>query len=388
MSITGNKGEWSELYTLIKLLAIGRLYAADQNTNPLPNIYFPIKKIFRKERDNYSLEYHLNDSNIVDVYLNGNIIKRVNRNQLIADARDLFYQILQGNQSAFEIPMSELMMQRLACEKIKASSADKTDITMLLHDIQTGFEPICGFSIKSELGHAPTLLNASNATNFRYKVENIPSCEIANINGICSRNKIIDRIQKIYSLGGHLTYDGMINDVFKNNLCMIDSKMDIILSYLLLHYYRDGISTLEDLGTLLDKNDPLNIRKNNFYSFKLKKFLCAIALGLNPATDWDGHDEANGGYIIVTTDGNVLAYHIYNRDSFESYLLKNTKLERASTSRHNFASIYSMGQSTQLLTQIADFSSHVDFSGTESSIYSIGFNENFYMNLNLQVRFR
>ena len=68
--------------------------------------------------------------------------------------------------------------------------------------------------------------------------------------------------------------------------------------------------------------------------------LCAIALGMKPATEWDGTDEASGGYIIVKTDGDVLAYHIYNRDAFRGYLLRNTKLERGSTSRHDFCTLY------------------------------------------------
>ena len=55
---------------------------------------------------------------------------------------------------------------------------------------------------------------------------------------------------------------------------------------------------------------------------------------------WDGLDEANGGYIIVKADGEVLAYHIYNRNFFEQYLLDNTVLERASTGRHEFMSLY------------------------------------------------
>ena len=59
-----------------------------------------------------------------------------------------------------------------------------------------------------------------------------------------------------------------------------------------------------------------------------------------PSKEWDGQDEANGGYVIVKEDGDVLAYHIYNRGAFETYLLNNTKLERGSTSRHGFASIY------------------------------------------------
>ena len=59
-----------------------------------------------------------------------------------------------------------------------------------------------------------------------------------------------------------------------------------------------------------------------------------------PSKIWNGLDEANGGYIIVKEDGDVVAYHIYNRDAFEAYLLENTKFERGSTSKHDFASIY------------------------------------------------
>ena len=76
------------------------------------------------------------------------------------------------------------------------------------------------------------------------------------------------------------------------------------------------------------------------YTYKFKKFLCSCALGMKPAKPWDGLDEANGGYIIVKADGEILAYHIYNRNFFEQYLLDNTILERASTSRHDYMSLY------------------------------------------------
>lgn len=36
MAITGNKGEWSEIYTLLKLLGEGKVYAGDQNLNRIP----------------------------------------------------------------------------------------------------------------------------------------------------------------------------------------------------------------------------------------------------------------------------------------------------------------------------------------------------------------
>ena len=77
---------------------------------------------------------------------------------------------------------------------------------------------------------------------------------------------------------------------------------------------------------------------------------------MRPGTKWDGKDEANGGYITVTKQGDVVAYHIYNRNYFEEYLLNNTKYETPSTSRHKFGSIYEI-------------------------------NGEKYLNLNLQVRF-
>lgn len=57
--------------------------------------------------------------------------------------------------------------------------------------------------------------------------------------------------------------------------------------------------------------------------------------------------------MVTTTRKNS----IYNRDYFEKYLLDNTKLERGSTSRHGFASLYKE-------------------------------DAKMYMNLNLQVRFK
>ena len=45
-------------------------------------------------------------------------------------------------------------------------------------------------------------------------------------------------------------------------------------------------------------------------------------------------------YVIVKDNGEVLAYHIYNRDAFEKYLLNNTKFERGSTGKHGFATLY------------------------------------------------
>lgn len=53
---------------------------------------------------------------------------------------------------------------------LKAPSKDKSDIVLQIHDVHTGFNPICGWSIKSELGNPPTLLNAGATTNFVFRI--------------------------------------------------------------------------------------------------------------------------------------------------------------------------------------------------------------------------
>jgi HpaII restriction endonuclease len=65
-----------------------------------------------------------------------------------------------------------------------------------------------------------------------------------------------------------------------------------------------------------------------------------VALGMTPGKEWDGFTKTHGGYIIVKEDGEIVCYHLYNRDEFQEYLYNNTRLETPSTSRHKFGSIY------------------------------------------------
>lgn len=123
----------------------------------------------------------------------------------------------------------------------------------------------------------------------------------------------------------------MNNQVFGDNLVLIDSNMDKIIAETLLYFYKDGISSYDEMVENLNGKNPMNYGNVNAYKYKFKKFLTAVALGMKPATVWDGLDEATGRYIVVTNEGNVFAYHIYNRNYFEEYFLKNTKYETAST---------------------------------------------------------
>lgn len=338
--LTGNKGEWSEIYVLFRLLAEGKIYAADADLKRLQDIYFPILKIIRDKNE------YIPENLTVKVLVDNEEVFSAPASTFQEEADYLLSELKTNKGRSFDIPRSEGFMNEIRCFKLSAPSAQKADITMEIIDINTGYNPIVGFSIKSELGLAPTLLNAGKTTNFIYKINHHTENLVQETNAIFSirgkkrHTNIRGRIENIIQNEGVLDYSDMENQTFKDNLILIDSCMDKIIAHTLLYYYRDGIADCTELIKKLEEENPLNYGNINAYAYKFKKFLAAVALGMRPATIWNGIDEASGGYIVVTEDGDVIAYHIYNRNFFENYLLKNTKYETASTSRHEFGEVY------------------------------------------------
>lgn len=338
MAITGNRGEWSEIYVFFRLLADGKLYAANEKMEKLEDMYFPILNIMREERDGKYAEYKPNNE-IVKIYLNDEYIIEYSSEVFAQQADLLLSKIISATGRAFSVEDIEKFMSKIEVESLKAPSKNKSDILMEIYDIQTGYRSRSGFSIKSEIGGSPTLLNPGETTNFIYKITNFSYSQIDDINSIDSNRKIMERIAKIKSLGGSINFYKVCNDIFESNLKMIDSKMPELVAELLLSYYSGNPSSCELLTEGLMNSDPLKMRRD-FYSYKIKELLSSIALGLTPGTHWNGYDDATGGYIVVRSNGNVLAYHIYNRDKFKDYLLINTKLDSPGTKRYKYGKVY------------------------------------------------
>ncbi len=69
--IKGNKGEWSELYVLLRLLADGKIHAANDKVEKINNIFFPIKKIIREDVEHEKYEYVVNNKiKSIEIFLN------------------------------------------------------------------------------------------------------------------------------------------------------------------------------------------------------------------------------------------------------------------------------------------------------------------------------
>lgn len=340
--LKGNKGEWSEIYAFCYLLAKGVLRSADKDLNPRPEFY-PILKIIREEIKDQIIDYCpcCPDWNEVKIYSGNSLLKTVSRNEIDAVVGTLLNKIPEGER-AFEIPEVEDFFNNIYVKKLKADSAHKQDIDIQIEDSRSGFSPICGFSIKSYLGAKPTLINPGKNTNFIFNISNCSRDILGQTNSIDTRTKIIDRIKFLNDNGCVITCaDEMVSSQFKENLEFIDSRMPEILSDVLLVAYKSGKKRLSEAVELVKQQNPLHYSNVNMYEYKIKKMLCACALGMTPEKVWEGAEDANGGYIVVKRDGSVLCYHIYNRNDFEQYLYDYTCFDTPSTSRYEYMSVYS-----------------------------------------------
>ena len=340
--ITGNKGEWSEIYTLFKLLGDKQLFLGNKEIEKLEGIVYPILRVLRTE-NNGDFEYSIKDEIIL--ISGGEEVLKIPVPEFKQKAKFLLDKIKINKQRTFSIPEIEAFMQSINCLSLKASSAAKTDITIVVHDQRTNQQPTLGFSIKSQLGSPSTLLNAGKTTNFIFKIPNLKldKLEIEMINSIDSRSKIMDRINEVLQLNGELEFIKTERQIFANNLILIDSKLPEILSQIVYEFYSSDKSSIVNLVDKTTSKNPLEFDISNehkFYEYKIKRFLTDVALGMMPSKVWTGQYDSTGGYLIVKENGDVLCYHIYNRNEFEDYLFNNTKLDTASSSRHDFGTIY------------------------------------------------
>lgn len=344
MQMKGNKGEWSELYTVLKILGDGEIYAADENMEKIEKLVFPVLKILREEK-NKSRNYSINGKIRITDGVTNVLLCEVEKSEFLNMAKIVFDNIKNFSGKSKDIKKfsdKKILIEfikKIDIETLKAKSSDKSDITIQIHDQITGGSLILGFSIKSMIGKASTLFNPGAGTNFIFKITNkqLSSIDINKFNTETYRSgsKIKDRIDRLEKDGYRFEFVSIQSKILELNLKLIDGDLPKILAYMLKYKFSLKKSKITDLIDILNQNNPLkyDLQHNHpFYKYKIVKFLYDVALGMTPETIWNGEINANGGIIVVKNNGEVLAYHTYYKNKFEEYLLNNTKLEQPSTS--------------------------------------------------------
>lgn len=344
MALSGNKGEWSEIYALLRLLADGLLYEGDERGQVLREFFYPIVEIMRQEKHSQII-YRIKEGDVIVLNDIGDELAKLPMSSFSMYATDLFEQI-KSRSGTFSLDVTERFLSTIQCFSIKAYSASKADICIVVHDPRTLINPSLNFSIKSQLGGNATLLNASKSTNFTFKVVDVSfsAQDITRINAIEGRNKVIERYKAIRTSGGHLVYSHLDSSILQSNLRMLDGDLPHLIALLLLQQLESNSSSFPTLLEEIADKNLLNLLADNdllaSYIYKAKHLLTSVALGMMPATKWKGIYDANGGYLIVKRNGEIVCYNFYNRNKFENYLFENAYLERASTTRHQYAELY------------------------------------------------
>lgn len=379
---TGNKGEWCEVYVLLRLLADGKLHAADENLEKLEDVFYPIIAILRQEVDKGRIYALSRKIRILDSETK-NELASIPISQFAKYSQILFDKLIESTGRSFEIEEVDEFLQKIEVAALKAKSIDKSDITLVVHDLNTGKKPTFGFSVKSHIGKDSTLFNSGSGTNFIFEITGSGAKKINpykfnketyKISEETRKSKIAIRLKKLEEVGCKLKFSHIQSENLQLNLQLIDGDLPKILAQVLLIKYRDGISKTKAILEKLNVKNPLGYNQelgHKFYGYKLKKLMSDSALGMTPKKVWTGDYSATGGIIIVKGNGEALCYHIYNRTEFHNYLIGQTRLEQASTGEDKKRP------------------GHADPNSKKTYKFGWAYEENgkLYIKLNLQIRF-
>jgi hypothetical protein len=340
--ISGNKGEWSEFWVFAKCALDAEIPLCDENLKPFTSQKLTLTKIYIGEET-----LTINDPGEI-ILLVQDGTKTIIQKAAVRKALHLFLnELLDAKGSSFSLRNGQYLLDHFQHKALKSPSSVKKDITLGILDPKTYAENIAGFSIKSQLGGASTLLNASKEnTNFVFEIVNFTG-DLTGINKINSQRAVVDRIHYILSCGGSFKFIRCNGKTFTQNLMKIDSQMPELVGYATLSNFifqenNKGLAEVLNSDCFQNYCSTLCIPLSpDIIKYKFKNFLLNIALGMIPKTPWEGIPNADGGYIIVKKDGSIVCFHIFNFGAFQNYLFKQVKFDTPSSSRHNFGEAYS-----------------------------------------------
>ncbi|WP_158512479.1 HpaII family restriction endonuclease [Moraxella nonliquefaciens] len=324
-----NKGELSEIYALCKVIFEQDIHYGDLNAK-LTDDYIRVLKIHTKHSHIDLKKSHMiiyGKNGMQHAYMLSDFITQNELNHILGE--------IKNGKSTFSIKTLNDKVALLGLQKTKGTSLQKGDIVLSFDEKGQIFSQQ-NTSIKSFLGHSPTLVNASQATNFIYKIQNIKADDMTKINAVDTRAKIKDRLQKITDLGGVLIFERCENPVYESTLRKVDSRMPEILADALLAFFKKQINH----HLISYPNEKIvDLEEKEQIHCRLKDFVKASILGIFPTYEWNGHLTANA-ILLINETGELVFYHTNKDAVLKDFFYKNTIFDTPSSSRHRFGLVY------------------------------------------------
>jgi len=334
---------------MLKCLADGRIYAADGEQNRRDDLCYLVRKVVRID-SNGRIDYHIDsDGEVVRVVSNGVVLTEKPIVEFIGENESLFQGILNSKGRAFSLPDTDAFLRSIGVESLKSPSSEKIDITLEIFEPQINSNVEQGFSIKSKLKAPATLINASRQTNFEFRLPGLADGLASEVDSILSgggRNRYTDAFNLLRENNIPLIFDGMCSETYEDNLMMVFPNAPKIAAEMVRIWFCDRISDMDQIAERMNTTNPVGLRdpaSRPFYKNMIQEILVKHALGLKPGSPWSGEEDANGGYIIVKMNGDILCYHIYERNDFKEYLFRNTHMDTAKQDRNDFGRLYKKG---------------------------------------------
>lgn len=183
-----NKGEWSELYVIGRVLLDGQIPLADEDLNPLDEPPLIIESIeVRTAEPRLRPLFPLGSSKS-----NPGLSHAKLRGLLDGLGQDLLAKQLASFSSKYGDELLALL--EIPTAKVRT----KSDVWLATKSPLNGKSTTQGFSIKSQVGGRATLLNASSHTNFTFALDP----QAGNLEVLNSADPIKKRLSEYFLTGG------------------------------------------------------------------------------------------------------------------------------------------------------------------------------------------
>lgn len=318
-----NRGEWGEIYIIFKILCDRKIVI----NNPKLKVYDNKVeiKLVKLDKNGVIYVYSLNEENI-EVCINSKHKIIIKKSEIIKCKNIIYYYLINKHTRTriFAIPEIEFTMYKIFKNgSLREYNKKKYDIEIV--DINNLNLRV---SLKTNIWYPPTILNASHATTFKYEIYGINDETMRHINSIETSEKIIDRITVLRENNAKIKYLGTTNNKFSFNLKKIDTRLEIIIQYLLLYSYVLKEKRIRELLNNINKLNNLQIES-------IKKALESFTFWLIPTNI---NNDIVDLLIIMNFDGELDCYE-YDNNITREMLLNNSKLETPSSKKFEICKI-------------------------------------------------
>lgn len=327
---TQNKGEWSEFYAFLKIIATGELSVLDKEDASATKVaVVRVRKNGQTFMPNHAALYRVvaeGNSDKPKLYPLGNA----------AVVRDCVASLLsQIHQSSgtFGHPESESLAEKLGVSVKSEGRHTKGDLSLQFIRPDSG-QPSAAHdvSVKSWLGGAPTLFNASaKGTRLVYSVDDAPTSMLEHL--FQERAKPRDTLSQIREARGRVTFLEFASAEMAENAKALRAKE--ALAHLVLSHYQkkdSGRTTMAYVVSKVATADQKPMRA------ALRDFLRAAALGMTSSAVWELEMSASDNYLLVSSTGDLIC--ILGRNKVEDFLYQLAYVDTPSTTRYDFGYPY------------------------------------------------